>query len=161
MSSTRKIAFSSVIIALYIVMMYFTSSFAFAQYQVRIATSLYALGAVYPFLIVPLGLANMLSNMLLGGLGVFDILGGFIVGTVTTAASYLVSRFNLNDVFVGVALVLGPGLIVPIWLSKILRVPYIVLVTSLCIGQIIPAIVGVIIVKQLKKRLSKNINGRF
>lgn len=153
MSSTRKIAFSSIIIALYIVLMYFTSGFAFGQYQIRIATSLYALSAVYPFLIIPLALANMLSNMLLGGLGILDIVGGFIVGLVTTVAVYLVSKFNLNDIFIGVALVLGPGLVVPIWLSRILNVPYIVLAVSLCIGQIFPAIIGVIIVRQVKKRL--------
>ena len=161
MPSTRKIAFSSVIIALYVVMMYFTSSFAFGQYQVRIATSLYALGAIYPFLIIPLGLANMLSNMILGGLGIFDILGGFLVGLITTAAAYLVSKLHLNDVFVGAALVLGPGLIVPIWLSRILKVPYTILAASLCIGQVLPAIIGVIIVKQLRETLSKNKIGRF
>lgn len=153
MSSTRKIAFSSIIIALYIVLMYFTSGFAFGQYQIRIATSLYALSAVYPFLIIPLALANMLSNILLGGLGILDIVGGFIVGLVTTVAVYLVSKFNLNDIFIGVALVLGPGLVVPIWLSRILNVPYIVLAVSLCIGQLFPAIIGVIIVRQVKKRL--------
>lgn len=133
--------------------MYFTSGFAFGQYQIRIATSLYALSAVYPFLIIPLALANMLSNILLGGLGILDIVGGFIVGLVTTVAVYLVSKFNLNDIFIGVALVLGPGLVVPIWLSRILNVPYIVLAVSLCIGQLFPAIIGVIIVRQVKKRL--------
>lgn len=148
--STRKIALSGVVMALYVVIMYFTQGFAFGQYQIRIATSLYALSAIYPFLILPLAISNMLSNILMGGLGVFDVLGGFVVGVITTTAIYLVEKFNLNDLYIAIVIILGPGLIVPIWLSVIINVPYSILATSLCIGQIIPGIVGVILVKHLR-----------
>ena len=56
-----------VILAIYVVLMYFSQSFVFGPYQVRIATSLYALAYLYPYLVLPLGLANGLSNLLLGG----------------------------------------------------------------------------------------------
>lgn len=148
--STRKIALSGVVMALYVVIMYFTQGFAFGQYQIRIATSLYALSAIYPFLILPLAISNMLSNILMGGLGIFDVLGGFVVGVITTTAIYLVEKFNLNDLYIAIVIILGPGLIVPIWLSVIINVPYSILATSLCIGQIIPGIVGVILVKHLR-----------
>lgn len=148
--STRKIALSGIVMALYVVIMYFTQGFAFAQYQIRIATSLYALSAIYPFLILPLAISNMLSNILMGGLGIFDILGGFIVGLITTTVIYLVNKFNLSDLLIAIAIILGPGLIVPTWLSVIIHVPYSILATSICIGQIIPGIVGVILVKHLR-----------
>lgn len=153
MSTTKKLTISGVSVALYVVFMYFTQSFAFGQYQIRIATSFYALSAIHPFLIVPMAIGNMLSNMLMGGLGIFDTLGGFIVGLVTTTSVYLVKKFKLNDWFIAIPIILGPGLIVPIWLSAILNVPYGVLAGSICIGQIVPGIVGVFLVKQLRNRI--------
>jgi hypothetical protein len=48
-----------------------TQSFAFGQYQIRISTALYGLSAIFPFLIVPFGLANMFSNLVMGGLGLW------------------------------------------------------------------------------------------
>ncbi|MBE6081216.1 MULTISPECIES: QueT transporter family protein [Tissierellales] len=152
-SNTQKIAISGVFMALYIVLMYFTQNFAFGQYQIRIATSLYAFAGVYPFLILPMGIGNMVSNMIMGGLGIFDIIGGLIVGIVTTSGIYMIKRFNLNDWFIALPIIFGPGLIVPIWLSFILNVPYKILAVSLCTGQVIPSIVGVIMVKEFKKRL--------
>ena len=71
-SRTMKITISGIIIATYVVVMFLTQSFAFGQYQIRIATSIYALASIYPFLIVPLGLANFMSNTLMGGLGLND-----------------------------------------------------------------------------------------
>lgn len=152
-AATRKLAISGVSMALYVVIMYFTQGFAFGQYQVRVATSLYALSAIHPFLMVPLALGNMLSNMLMGGLGIFDTLGGFMVGMVTTTGVYLIRRFKLNDWLIALPIIFGPGLIVPIWLSTVLNLPYRALAVSLCIGQIIPGILGVILVKQLRNRI--------
>ena len=86
--SVKKITISGLVIAIYIVIMYLTQSFAFGQYQIRIATSLYAMAAVHPFLIVPLGLANFLSNTLMGGLGLPDMIGGLIAGIITASLCY-------------------------------------------------------------------------
>lgn len=149
----KKIAISGVTVGLYVILMYLTQGFAFGQYQIRIATSFYALSGIYPFLIVPLAVGNMISNILMGGLGSFDALGGFIVGVVTAGAIYLVKKIKLNDWFIAIPIIFGPGLIVSIWLSIILNIPYKVLAASLCIGQIIPAIVGVILIKQLRNRI--------
>ena len=77
--SNQKLVFSALCIALYIVVMICTQSFAFGQYQIRIATALYGLSAIFPFLILPFGLANVVSNTVMGGLGLPDIIGGFIV----------------------------------------------------------------------------------
>lgn len=153
MSSVRKIAISGVVMALYIVIMFITQSFAFGQFQVRIATSIYSLSAIYPFLIVPLGLSNLLSNVVMGGLGFFDIVGGGAVGIITAFLVYLIKKFNLNEWLIALPIILVPGLVVPIWLSYILGLPYTALAISLCIGQIVPGIVGVLLVKQLKTKL--------
>ena len=64
-SKTTTLTFSAIVIAMYITVMYVTQSFAFGAYQIRLATSLYALAYLFPFLIVPLGLSNFLSNFVL------------------------------------------------------------------------------------------------
>lgn len=151
--TTKTIAISGVVMAIYITIMYFTQGFAFGEYQIRIATSLYSLAALEPFLIIPLGLCNLISNALMGSMGIFDIIGGFMVGIITSSLVYLIKHLKFNDWIISIPIILGPGLLVPIWLSLITKVPYRILAVSLCIGQIIPAIVGVILMKQLKNKI--------
>jgi uncharacterized membrane protein len=152
-TSVQKLAFSGLVMALYIVIMYFTQSFAFGQYQIRIATSIYALSAIFPFLIVPLGFSNMLSNILMGGFGIVDMLGGLAVGLITSTTIFLIRKYKFSDLFICVPIILFPGLLVPVWLSIFIKIPYSVLAASILIGQIIPGIVGVILVKQLKNKI--------
>ena len=76
MISTRKLTISAMVVALYIVVLYVTQSVSFGAYQIRIATSLYALAYAFPFLVIPMGIGNLISNFLFGGLGIFDMVGG-------------------------------------------------------------------------------------
>lgn len=159
--STKKLTVSAVVLALYVVLMALTQGFAFGQYQIRVATALYALGALYPFLALPLALANLVSNMLLGGLGVLDMVGGFCVGLITTQAVAWVRGRGLPDWLLAAPIVLGPGLLVPIWLSVLLGLPYGVLAASLLVGQLLPAVAGVLLVKQLDGWSVKEEGGRL
>lgn len=151
LSNVNKIAISGIVIAMYVIIMYFTQSFAFMQFQIRIATALYSLSAIFPFLIIPMGISNLISNTLIGGLGIPDMVGGALVGMITSFLVYLISKYKLNDWFIVIPIILIPGFGVPIWLSYLLHIKYIILASSLSIGQIIPAIVGVLLVKQLRK----------
>lgn len=153
MKAIKKLTISAIVMAMYIVIMFYTQGFAFGAYQIRIATALYSLSYIYPFLILPLGIANLLSNTLMGGLGIFDIFGRIAVGIITSGIVYLIRRFKLNKWFIVFPIILSPGLIVPAWLSLILKVPYHILALSICIGQIVPAILGVILIIQLEKVL--------
>jgi uncharacterized membrane protein len=152
-SNVKKLTISGIIIALYVVVMFLTQNFAFGQYQIRIATSIYALAGIHPFLILPLGIANLLSNSILGGLGPLDMLGGFLVGILTALSCHLIRK--VNTYFVGIPILLLPTLLVPIWLSYLLQLPYGVLVLSIGVGQILPSIVGVLLIRYLEKPLSK------
>lgn len=151
-SKVKKITISGIIIAVYIVVMFLTQSFAFGQYQVRIATSIYALASIYPFLIVPLGLANFLSNTLMGGLGLPDMIGGFITGILTASSCFYLRKINIY--LVALPILVLPTILVPIWLSYLIHVPYGILAVSIGMGQILPSIVGVLIVKYLEKPLA-------
>lgn len=74
MTHVQKMTMSAMMMALYIVVLYFTQSFSYGAYQIRITTTLYALSYLFPFLVFPLGLANLISNMLFGGFGIVDML---------------------------------------------------------------------------------------
>ena len=166
-TKASMLTFSALVAAAYVAIMYVTQGFAFGPVQMRIATALYALPYLFPFLVVPLALANMLSNMLMGGLGMFDIVGGFAVGLVTAGTPALFRRLNLPTWTVILPVILGPALIVPLWLSRLFAVPewlayltgvppYWLFVISLALGQIVPSILGYILVKAISKR--KEIN---
>ena len=151
MNRVQKMTFSAMVMALYIVILSVTASFSFGAYQIRIATSLYALAYFFPFLVVPLGLANFISNMLFGGFGIVDMLGGCIVGMITTACIVLIRRKNWSRIWIAVPIILVPGLGVATYLSYFLVMPYPLMALNLCIGQLIPSIVGVVLVKALER----------
>lgn len=154
-SKTQKLTISAMVMALYIVALYFTQSFSFGAYQIRIATSMYALSYFCPFLVFPLGLANFIANTLFGGLGLPDMIGGCLVGIVTSDIIVLIRKFHLPKFLIVLPITFVPGLCVPIWLSYLLHLPYGALAVSLCIGQIVPAICGTAIVLLFEKRFFK------
>ena len=149
LSSTQKLAISGAVMAAYIAVMYLTQSFAFGQYQVRIATAIYGLAYLFPFLAVPLGLSNLLANMLMGGLGVFDIVGGGLVGLLTTGCCALLGKRRLPPWLTALPVTLIPALGVSLWLSGLLGVPYWTLALSLLVGQAICGAVSALLVTAL------------
>lgn len=153
-TSTQKITIAAMCIALYLAVMACTQSFAFGQYQVRIATALYSLSALFPFLVVPFGVANVISNAVMGGLGPLDMLGGGIVGIVTTGLIVLAKRHGCGNWFIALAITLVPGLGVPVWLSILLDLPYWLLASSVLVGQFICGVAGMALVTALEKTLA-------
>lgn len=149
MSSTRKMTISAMVIALYIVLLYVTQSISFGAYQIRIATSLYALAYAFPFLVIPMGIGNLISNFLFGGLGILDMLGGFGVGILTTGIIVGMRRMGLGSWGVILPIIMVPALCVPLWLSRLLDIPYWPLVLNLLVGQTVPAVVGSVLVRSL------------
>lgn len=151
LSDTKRMTISAMVITVYIVLLYMTQSISFGAYQIRIATALYALAYIYPFLVVPLGIANLLSNFFFGGLGIIDMLGGCAVGIITTWMITQINFRNLNIWFIALPIWIVPSLCVSVWLSYLLQVPYSVLAGSLMVGQLPPAIVGVVMVHALQR----------
>ena len=153
MSKVQKLTVSAMVMALYVVVLYFTQSFSFGAYQIRIATALYALAYLFPFLVLPLGFANFIANFLFGGLGLLDWFGGCFVGIIVTAIIVLIRRKGWSRWLMILPIILVPGLGVSSYLRYLLHVPYSVLATSLCIGQSVPAVCGVVLVNVLQRAL--------
>lgn len=145
----NKLTLSGLVIAIYIVLVSFFSSLSFGAIQIRLANSLYALCSIYPFLIIPLGIAVILSNLIFGGLGIVDVICGFIITIITC---YVVSKLKKTWLIV-LPIVFIPGLLVPIWLTYLLKIPYMVLMPTVLLGQIIPAFIGAIIKKKINVNL--------
>lgn len=153
MNRTRKLTISALVMAIYIVLIYVTAGFSFGAYQMRIATALYAMSYFFPFLVVPMGLANFIANFFFGGLGLVDMLGGLVVGILTTGAIVLIKRYTISSWTVALPILLVPGLLVPLWLSYLLSIPYSILVVNVLIGQSLPAIVGAVLVRLLGSKM--------
>lgn len=152
MNTTRKLTISALIMALYIALLYVTAGVSFGAYQVRIATAFYAMSYIFPFLVIPMGLANFIANAF-GGLGLVDMVGGLLVGMITTGLIVLIRKFNISSWAIILPIILVPGLCVPLWLSYLLGLPYEALVINVMIGQITPAIVGTVLVRALEPKL--------
>lgn len=152
LSNTRKLTISAVIMAAYLALMYVTQGISFGAYQIRIATAMYGLAYVFPFLAVPFGLANMLSNLLYGGLGVLDIAGGFCLGVGTGLAMGFLRKHNRSPWWIMVPIWFIPGLGAPLWLSYLLHIPYVPLAISVTAGQVLPGIIGALMVRAIVRK---------
>lgn len=150
-SKYQQLTFSGIYIAMFLVIMLCTQSFAFGQYQIRIATALYGLSAIFPFLIVPACIANVISNTIMGGLGMLDIVGGGIVGLLTTSLIVYGKKQGWGNWIVFLAVTFIPGLCVPAWLSVLIHVPYWILASSILVGQAICGVCSMLLVGSLEK----------
>lgn len=155
-NNTQRLTISAISIAMYLALMIGTQGFAFGQYQVRIATALYGLSAIFPFTVPAFTIANFLSNTVMGGFGMVDAIGGAIVGLLTTGLIVLAKRQGLGNWVLIPIITFVPGLIVPIWLTYFLPVPYWVLVSSLVVGQFVCGVVSYFLINALEKVVYKN-----
>ena len=155
-NNTQRLTISAISIAMYLALMIGTQGFAFGQYQVRIATALYGLSAIFPFTIPAFSIANFVSNTVMGGFGLVDSIGGAIVGLLTTGLIVLAKRQGLGNWVLSPIITFVPGLIVPIWLTYFLPVPYWVLVSSLVVGQFVCGVVSYFLINALEKVVYKN-----
>lgn len=152
MSFSRKLTLSALVAALYVAVMAATQGFAFGQFQVRIATALYALSGIFPFLVLPLGFANFLSNALLGGLGPLDMAGGMLIGWLTCGVIAFFRKSRYSPLIAAATITFVTGLGVASWLSYLLNVPYAVMAVSLVGGQAVCGVVGGLLLAALKRR---------
>ena len=73
------------------------------------------------------------------------------MGILTSGTIALGRRCGFGSWIVAVAVTLLPGLGVPVWLSYILKIPYLVLAASLLVGQFISGIAGMMLINAMEK----------
>lgn len=148
MKSVKRLAASGIAIAIYIDLMYLTQFLSLGQMRIRAADCVYGLCYIYPFLIVPLGVANFISYLFFGGFGPIDMIGWTIVGMLTATGVRIIKILQLNEWFTVIPVIVIPGFFAPVWLSYLLHIPYIILALSILAGQSVPAVVGVVLLKK-------------
>ena len=151
LNPTQKLVLSAIMMALYIAILFVSQAISFGAIQMRLATALYGLTYIFPFLVFPISLANAIANSF-GGLGLIDVVGGFFASLLTTGSIYLIRKTKLSSWFIVLPILLIPALVVPIWLSALLKLPYLALVFNLLLGQLVPSILGAVLVRELAKR---------
>lgn len=144
-----KIA-SFAIFAVYIMIMYITKDFAFQGSYLRLATSLYALGAINPFYIIPIALADLYSNVLIGGLGFWGGIGGFITGVIGAGGCYYIKKRYGRDNYVFYPILLV-GFIIPIWLCPAIGANYFEVLPNVVLGQVIPAFFALLLLQSTRE----------
>ena len=144
--NTKKLVRSGLVIALYLVITFVLQSVSFGVIQIRLANALYGLCYLYPYLVIPLAIASGLSNLLLGGLGIIDVVLG---GISTLIICYIISKLN-NKLMIIPTIVLGISMLISSYLYILLGVPFIIIFINILLGQILPSILSYLLVKRLE-----------
>jgi hypothetical protein len=97
------------------------------------------LASIYPFLIVPLGLANLLSNTLMGGLGWPDRSADLLSESLRRQLRLFTKNQHLSD---SLAHVFFPAVLSRYGSPACFHVLIRILAVSIGIGQLIPAFWG-------------------
>lgn len=140
--NVRYLTKASLIAAIYIVLIIVQVlplplvGLAFGPVQLRIAEGLTLLPLVESAAVPGLFVGALISNLILSfssGFGLVDIIGGSLV---TLLAAYLTSK--AKNKFVGmIPPVVLNGLIVSIWVSYFTKIPYLVTVAGITVGELI------------------------
>lgn len=142
----KKITLGGIIMSLYIVLTGVFASLSFGAIQIRIANCLYGLTLPFPFLVIPLTLSVVLSNLIFGGLGIIDIVFGSLTTFIVT---YMISKCKKTILIIPI-IIFGVGAGIALYLSKLIQVPFSVLFIQIALGQVIPSILSYIIVRRIR-----------
>ena len=151
LNTTQKLVLSAIMMALYIAILFVSQAYFLWCSSDASGHCFIWINLHLPFLVFPISLANAIANSF-GGLGLIDVVGGFCASFLTTGSIYLIRKAKLSSWFIILPILLVPALVVPIWLSALLKLPYFALVINLLLGQLVPAILGAVLVQELAKR---------
>ncbi len=144
MLSSRQIAFSGVVCALYIMLTVMLAPLSYGPIQVRFAAGLCTLASIHPYLIVPLGMATAIAN-LAGGYGVWDVGGGALATMAACAGCYLLRRWKY---LMPIAIPLFSAPVLAGYLHLLFGLPFIWTALYIAIGQTVAAYtVGLLVLK--------------
>jgi len=150
--TTRQLALSGILAALYVVLTISFGVFSYGPLQVRFAAGLCTLAAPYPFLILPLGIATGMANIM-GGYGLWDVGGGAVATMAACYGCYLLRRWRY---LIPLAIPVISAPILAGYLHILFGLPFLWTMLYIAIGQTIAAYtVGLVVL-----RINDIYNGR-
>ena len=146
---TKVIVRTGIIAALYIALTGVLAPLSFGPLQFRASEALTVLPILYPEAVPALFIGVLLSNMFFGGLGLLDIIGGSLA---TLIAAYLTYRYRKHW-FAYLSPIVVNALVVSVYLSVLLKLPYIPTVLSIGASEaVVVYVLGFPLVQYLKRR---------
>lgn len=152
--NVTKLVQQAFIMALYVALNMAMGALSFGTVQVRISTGLYALALGNPSMILPLTLANVISN-LSSPFGVIDWGIGAICGVTVT---YTLSKMKSKK-FILIPIIVFPMIFVSFMLNKMTQAPLQILFMNVGIGQFISGLTGYVFLEvwnQINRLTPKN-----
>lgn len=146
---TKVVVRAGLIAALYIALTGALAPISFGPLQFRVAETLTVLPILFPEAVPALFVGVLISNIIFGGLGMPDIIGGSLT---TLIAAYVTYRYRRNFVAY-LSPVVFNAVCVSAYLSAILNVPYLPTVLSIGASEaLIVLLLGYPVVQLLKKK---------
>ena len=137
--NTRYLTKASVIAAIYVILVVLEVPFgqlAFGPIQIRVAEALVLLPLIEPAAIPGVFVGCLLANLVLtftSGFGLLDVVAGSLV---TLVSAYLTSKMPNKWLGIIPPVILN-GLIVSIWVSYFIKIPYWTTVTGIAAGELV------------------------
>ncbi|AFS78354.1 hypothetical protein DUF988 [Gottschalkia acidurici 9a] len=157
--NTKYLTKASIIAAIYVVLVLVEiplGPITYGPIQIRISEGLALLPLVEAAAIPGVFIGCLMANLILAflsGFGLVDVLGGSLV---TLLAAYMTSKMP-NKILGVLPPVILNGLIVSIWVSNFMGVPYIVTVGTIGLGELIAVSVFGNITLYIYNRIRKHI----
>lgn len=149
--SVRFIAKAAIIAALYAVLTLAFAPISYGPIQIRVSEMLTVLPIFFPEAIPGLFVGCLLANIM-GGLGLWDIIGGSLVTLLAAVGTYLLRRSWLAYL----CPIVANAFLVSAYLAPIYNVPYWITVLYIGFGEAVAVgIFGVTLAYILKKQLEK------
>ncbi len=163
MNKKYSIAYIAIIAALYAALCLVLAPISFGPIQLRLAELLCILAIDFPFALIGVSIGCFLSNMLVGGLGVIDIVFGTLATVIGCLLAYLLRDHRIKGlpVLSAMMIVLANAIIVGGELSFVLNevkaMPLFMLEVG--IGEfIVVGILGMIVYPKLKDLVERLIS---
>ena len=145
----KKLTRSALIAALYVLLVFVFQVSSFGPIQIRVAEALTVLPILFPEAVLGIFVGVLLSNIL-GGMGMWDILGGSLISLVAAMITY---KYRESWVAYAAPIVLN-AVFVSLYLKFIFHLPmsYWFMVLTVGLGQSVAVLgLGIPLIKQLKK----------
>lgn len=132
--SSRYIAQVGIIASLYAALTVMLAPISYGPIQLRVSEALTVLPYLTPAAIPGLFIGCLVANVL-GGLGIYDVVGGSLLTLFAAFLTYLVARTR-RPVFAPLPPVLVNSLGVSLYLHLLFQLPYWLTVVYIAIGEI-------------------------
>lgn len=145
----KKLTRSALIASLYVLLVFVFQGVSFGPIQIRVAEALTVLPILFPEAVSGIFVGVLLSNIL-GGMGMWDILGGSLISLVAAMITY---KYRESWVAYAAPIVLN-AVFVSLYLRFVFQLPmsYWFMVLTVGAGQAVAVLgLGIPLIKQLKK----------